>query len=41
MLEQTNGVDFYGVNINIQRRSSNLEIMLCGFPMEKITSGQI
>jgi hypothetical protein len=28
MLEQTSGVDFYGVNINIQIRSSSLEIML-------------
>jgi hypothetical protein len=35
MLEQTNGVDFYGVNKNTQIRSSNLEIMFCGFPREK------
>jgi hypothetical protein len=35
MLEQTNGVDFYGVNKNTQRKSSNLEIMFCGFPREK------
>jgi hypothetical protein len=34
MLEQTSGVDFYGVNKNIQIRSSNLEIMLW-FPKGK------
>jgi len=35
MLEKTNGIDFCGVNRNTQRRSSNLEIMFCGFPREK------
>ncbi len=35
MLEQTNGVDLCGININTQRRSSNFEIMLCGCPREK------
>jgi hypothetical protein len=35
MLEQTSGIDFYGVNIKTQRRSSNSEIMFCGFPRDK------
>ncbi len=35
MLEQTNGTDFCGVNRKTQKRSSNLQIMLCGFPREK------
>jgi hypothetical protein len=36
MLEKTNGIIFCGVNRNTQRRSSNLEILFCGFPREKI-----
>ncbi len=35
MLEQTSGADFYGINMKTQRKSSNLKIMLCGFPREK------
>jgi hypothetical protein len=35
MWELTNGVDFYGVDKKILRRSSNLEIMSYGFPKEK------
>jgi len=34
MLEKTSGINFYGVKKHT-RRSSNLEIMLCGFPREK------
>jgi hypothetical protein len=30
------GVNFNGVNKKIPIRSSNLEIMFCGFPREKI-----
>jgi hypothetical protein len=41
MLEKTSGIDLCGVNRNTQRRSSNLEIMLCGFPREKNTFKQI
>jgi hypothetical protein len=36
MLEQTSGANFCGVNKKTQRISSNLEIMFCGFPREKI-----
>jgi hypothetical protein len=36
MLEKTNGTYLYGGNGNTQRKNSNLEIMLCGFPREKI-----
>jgi hypothetical protein len=36
MLEQTSGTNSYGVNRKTQRRSSNLEILFCGFPWEKI-----
>jgi hypothetical protein len=32
MWEPTNGVNFYGVNKKILRKSSNLEIMSYGFP---------
>jgi hypothetical protein len=35
MWEQTNGVDFFGGNKKILRRSSILEIMSYGFPKEK------
>jgi len=35
MLEQTNGVDFCGINKNTQIKSSNLAIMFCGFLREK------
>jgi hypothetical protein len=41
MLEKTDGIDFCGVSRNTQRISFNLEIMLCGFPSEKNTYGQI
>jgi hypothetical protein len=35
MLEQTSGVDLYGVNKNTHIRSSNLEIMFCGLPRDR------
>jgi hypothetical protein len=35
MLEQIDGANFCGVNINTLRKSSNLEIMFYGFPREK------
>jgi hypothetical protein len=35
MWEPTSGVDFYGINNKILRRSSNLEILFYGFPREK------
>jgi hypothetical protein len=34
MLEQTSGTNLCGVNKKTQKRSLNLEIMLCGFPEE-------
>jgi hypothetical protein len=37
MLEKINGTNFYGVNRNINSRSSNLEIFFFGFPTEKKT----
>jgi hypothetical protein len=35
MWKPTNGIDFYGVNKKILRKSFNLEIMFYGFPREK------
>jgi hypothetical protein len=35
MFKKTNARNFCGVNRNTQKRNSNLEIMLCGFPKEK------
>jgi hypothetical protein len=35
MLEQISEANFCGVNKNTHIRSSNLEIMFCGFPREK------
>ncbi len=35
MWELINGVDFYGINKKILKRSSNSEIMYYGFPKEK------
>ncbi len=36
MLEQTNGIDFCGVNRNTQIKSSNLEIIFHDFLREKM-----
>jgi hypothetical protein len=41
MWEPISGVDLYGINKKILRRSSNLEIMSYGFLREKKTFGQI
>jgi hypothetical protein len=41
MLEKINGTNFFGVNINKQKISFNLEIMFSGFPRGKNTYGQI
>jgi hypothetical protein len=35
MLEKISGTYFYGININTQRRSFNLEIMFSSFLKEK------
>jgi hypothetical protein len=36
MLEKTNGTNLCGINRNTLRKSSNLDIMFCNFPREKI-----
>jgi hypothetical protein len=35
MLEQTNGAIFCGISRITHKRSSNLEIMFCGFPRKQ------
>jgi hypothetical protein len=35
MLGKIRGTNFYGININTQRKSFNLEIIFFGFPKEK------